>query len=143
MHVQEFKQPIFGANYLQGFVSCLRGMGLQGASKFKLTFRNGGAGVFLHYFFALIEQYRIASDAARAAMLASMAPPGPGGAGGGGVHAYAVPPPGAAIVAPRPAYVDPSDPSVVFLTQPAVEYVGEDRARGYSAVPTQDPDTRR
>ncbi len=102
--------------------------------------------MFLHYFFALIEQYRIASDAARAALVASMAPPvpgGAGGAGGGGGHGHPVPPPGAAIVAPRPAYVDPSDPSVVFLTQPAVEFVGEDRARGYAAVPTQDPDARR
>ena len=110
-------------------------MGLQGAAKFKLTFRDGGAGVFLHYFFSLIEHYRVASDAARAAMAGP--PPGGGGsfgaAGGGGV-AYAVPPP------PRPAYVDPSDPSVVYLSQPPVEFVGEDRARGYAAVPSHDPD---
>ena len=111
----DFVQPFFGANYLAAAVAPVPGRGLvgeaagagpaapPGAVPFRATFSHGGAATFLHFFFRLLEQYRVADERARAAYFAALA----------------APPAAAAFVGEQTAFFDPSDPSVVFLTQPA------------------------
>ena len=98
---EEFKQPIFGANALAGTVAAVPGRGLEGPASFRLTFLKGGCGTFLRVFFELIGKYREMDANARAAWLAP-----------------------ARMQAHMPTYaafVDPSDPSRLFLQQPAVQ----------------------
>merc|ERR1712217_458648 len=97
----KFNQPIFGANYLGGETrlpsssdgpSPLEG----GPTKVSLTFNSGGCGPFLPLFFQImtdIQQQADSTETAQAALDGRL---------------YQV------------AYVDPSDPSVLFLAQPTV-----------------------
>jgi hypothetical protein len=68
----EFKQPVFGANYLEGLVAPVPGRGLDGTGpspvRFRLTFNNG-VGTFLKAFYRLHEAYVRQDAAARAAFL--------------------------------------------------------------------------
>lgn len=146
---EDFKQPIFGANYLCGTVAPVPGRGLGGPTRFKLYFYAGGCKVrrrelviarlatlpleptpchaaavapactatcpltvtrvsqtFLDFFFAIMERYKAADAASRRAFFASAA---------------AV----SSFIRDRQAFVDPSDPTVVFVVQPAaVETAG-------------------
>lgn len=52
---QEFKQPIFGANYLECHLNPVPSMGTQGTVEVKLEFRNGGCGLFLKLWFPLMQ----------------------------------------------------------------------------------------
>lgn len=95
---EAFKQPVFGANYLEGQVAPVPGRGLNGTTSFTLAFHRGGCQTFLRVFFALMDQYRRRDAAARAAWMA--------------------PPAVQTFLAEQAAYVDPSDPSRVFVAQP-------------------------
>jgi len=103
----EFKQPIFAANHLSGVCAGATGE----AHAFKLEFKEGGVGTFLPLYFRLLEYAR-----------AVAASGGGGGAGGSGAAAAAADakpaPPPAVAQAVATAFVDPSDPSKLFLTQP-------------------------
>jgi hypothetical protein len=104
---EDFVQPFFGANYLKGTVAPVPGRGLSAPASFKLHFMHGGATTFLRMFFGIMEQYKVADERARLAFLDS-AP---------AVQSF--------IATAHAAYVDPSDPSVIFITQPAaVESAG-------------------
>jgi len=92
---EKFNQPIFGANNLTGTVQPLSGSGLPGPADFRLTFKEGGCGTFLHFFLRALRDVRTSrTDLASAASA-------------GLLHAQSV------------AMVDPSDPSVIYLSQPA------------------------
>lgn len=98
---EKFNQPIFGANNLTGTCEPIAEMGLQGPTTFKLTFRHGGCGTFLHSFLRLVAEARAAAQR-NAAMAAT---------------AFTQ-----TVVSgqfQQQAYVDPNDPSVIFVSQPA------------------------
>jgi hypothetical protein len=97
---EDFCQPIFGANYLKGVVAPVPTRGLAAPSKFRLYFSQGGCTTFLNFFFKIMEKYKVADEMARTAFLESQR----------AVQSW---------VADQQAYVDPSDPSVIFVTQPA------------------------
>jgi len=92
-----FKQPVFGSNYLYGIVDRWR----VGPTKFKLYFYNGGAGVFLKVFIDLLTKHRSCAVGRNSDFVAQAA----SGQLQQDIH--------------QAAYVDPSDPTSVFLTQPA------------------------
>ncbi|GBG28990.1 Postacrosomal sheath WW domain-binding protein [Hondaea fermentalgiana] len=97
---EKFNQPIFGANNLGGTLHPTQGMGLTVDARFKLFFKQGGAGTLLPLFFrALLDARRggaqSIAEAIQAGRFASM------------------------------AVADPSDPSVVYLTQPDIPVATE------------------
>lgn len=67
---ESFEQPWFGANYLKLAVAPVLGRGLSSPAQVKITFIEGGCGLFLRVFFALMARYKDADAAARAAFLA-------------------------------------------------------------------------
>jgi hypothetical protein len=96
MSNEKFNQPIFGANNLTGTVQPVSGGGLPGPASFKITFKEGGCGTFLHFFIRALKEirsspeYRTLGVAAASGLLQSQAA----------------------------AFVDPNDPTVIFLAQP-------------------------
>mmetsp|Transcript_8890 Transcript_8890/g.14765 ORF Transcript_8890/g.14765 Transcript_8890/m.14765 type:complete len:203 (+) Transcript_8890:624-1232(+) len=97
---EKFNQPIFGANNLSGNLKPTPGMGLTVDAKFKLYFKNGGAGTLLPIFFrALVDARRGNAHAIAEAVLA------------GSFAATAL--------------IDPNDPSVVYRTQPDIPVADE------------------
>jgi len=112
---EKFNQPIFGANNLTGTCEPIAEMGLQGPTTFKLTFRHGGCGTFLHSFLRLVAESRAAAQR-NAAMVAT---------------AFTQ-----QVVSgqfQQQAYVDPNDPSVIFVSQPAAVVAAPPAS--YSAYP--------
>lgn len=96
---EKFVQPIFGANRLEMDVAMVLGRGLAsgGPIHATLTFNEGGCNRFLRVFFALVEKNRQAISSPQAqAILAA---------------------PQAWVTSEMEAYVDPSDPSVIYVTQ--------------------------
>jgi len=104
---EDFCQPIFGANYLKGKVAPVPGRGIVAAAgaPFKLYFYHGGCTTFLKVFFDLMGKYKVADRAARSAFFSSQR----------AVQAF---------MADQHAYVDPSDPSVIFVSQPPAMEAG-------------------
>jgi len=99
MEEPAFKQPAFGANYLTGlaFPSATdEASALLGGvpARFNLTFNTGGCGTFLSIFYKLLKELKQANVGERE-QAASV----------GQLHSV--------------AYVDPSDPSTLYLSQPA------------------------
>ena len=70
---ESFEQPWFGANYLALTVAPVPGRGLASPAKVKVTFNEGGCGLFLSVFFSLMARYKDADAAARANFLAAPA----------------------------------------------------------------------
>ena len=106
LRTERFNQPIFGSNNVSfNCFSCAPDGGPMGARPphaVVLYFREGGVGTFLPLFFQFTEQARQ-------------------------LNASAPPPPGVAPVAPtteetmhaaNQAFVDPNDPSTVYLVTP-------------------------
>eukprot|EP00882_Tetradesmus_deserticola_P002287 GHRQ01002441.1.p1 GENE.GHRQ01002441.1~~GHRQ01002441.1.p1 ORF type:complete len:213 (+),score=79.22 GHRQ01002441.1:234-872(+) len=98
-------QPIFGCNNLAGQVwPAVDGGGPSGTlppHSFKVLFKEGGIGTVYPLFYALTERARKADAAQRRASLAQTAP--------------------AVQELVHKAFVDPNDPSTVYLSQPAAE----------------------
>mmetsp|Transcript_20796 Transcript_20796/g.48235 ORF Transcript_20796/g.48235 Transcript_20796/m.48235 type:complete len:226 (-) Transcript_20796:108-785(-) len=103
----KFQQPIFGANYLEGQIT---GENLDASSplaggytSWSLTFRAGGCGTFLPIFYKLLHEIEASGEdnaltkAARQGRLNQV------------------------------AFVDPSDPSTLFVTQPQAVPDSEER----------------
>lgn len=115
---EKFNQPIFGANYLSGIVAPVPGMGLPQPGKFRLTFNNGGVGTFLRFFFIMMDQARRAASAssgsAAAAPVWDPTPPDVAEAVRSGAFARE-----------QQAYVDPTDPTTLFIAQPSGTVVGD------------------
>jgi hypothetical protein len=89
----QFQQPAFGANYLEGRSKCTAA---GETCSWQVTFRSGGCGTFLPVFYNLIE-----SELRRRSSSRSPVPPAPS-------HVTTAP----------VAFIDPADPSLVYLTQP-------------------------
>jgi len=99
LYNEKFNQPIFGSNYLSGSTTPIGTM-LPGNSHFKIYFCNGGAGKFLHSFHAILDASRQARkqgsmNVAFNQQLSS-----------------------GQFMSKNIAYVDPNDPSVVYVVQP-------------------------
>ena len=112
---EKFNQPIFGANNLSGTCEPIAEMGLQGPTTFKLTFRHGGCGTFLHSFLRLVAESRAAAQRATAMAATAFTQ---------------------TVVSgqfQQQAYVDPNDPSVIFVSQPAAVVAAP--PANYSAYP--------
>jgi WW domain-binding protein 2 len=98
---ESFNQPIFGANNLTGASPPLDGSGLTDTIKWKLAFNNGGVGTFLPLFFRLLNEMR-----------QRMSQPQ-------GVVANAPTHSDADVQQIlQAAYVDPNDPSKLYVSQP-------------------------
>jgi len=109
---ESFNQPIFGANNLTGVSPPLPGSACDGADiHWCLSFQDGGVGTFLPIFFGLLAEMRSRLEAERS---------GAAGAAAGGstevptAFAVAVPETAVAEVV-RAAYVDPSDPTKLYV----------------------------
>jgi hypothetical protein len=85
-----FQQPVFGANYLEGIVKPTDSFLVQPA-KWSLQFRSGGCGTFLSVFYRLLGDQPRKQELVRAVNSGDVS---------------------------RVAFVDPSDPSKIFVTQP-------------------------
>ena len=96
---EKFNQPIFGANYISGKVSPLYDL-IPCPGSFKFWFMSGGTGTFLPMFYNIIEQIRKRRSSGH----------------------HGPDPRFVEYVAngnlQRVAYVDPDDPSVIFIEQP-------------------------
>lgn len=100
---EKFNQPIFGANNLTGMVFSVADGGASSESppwEFTFYFKEGGCGTFLPLFFRILE-------AMRSAPLEAQVPEAPTAP--------------AAEEAVRTAYMDPNDPTRVYVVQPATE----------------------
>ncbi|KAJ3678199.1 hypothetical protein LUZ60_002002 [Juncus effusus] len=123
VHGEKFNQPIFFCNNISGFVEPVvpedQNRALYSTHSFKILFKEGGCGTFIPLFFNLIKSVRQYNQQAAAA-------------------ANAPPPrvdPLRAAQTPvedmmRHAYVDPNDPTRIFLQQPASD--SQLRRRSYN-----------
>jgi len=96
---EEFKQPIFGSNYITGVCKPLFNI-LPGDTKFKLWFTEGGCGTFAPSFLNMVTSLRRNNNRGHDQKLMNIIVSGQ----------YA-----------KTAYIDPNDPSVIFLEQPEVK----------------------
>jgi hypothetical protein len=97
---EKFNQPIFGANNLTGANPPLGESGLDEQIKWCISFRNGGVGTFLPFFFRLLGEMRQRMAAQQQQQ--SSAEPVP------------------VVIAQsmvQQAFVDPSDPTKFYLPQ--------------------------
>ena len=97
---ESFNQPIFGANNLTGSSPPLDGSGLSDSIKWKVTFNNGGVGTFLPLFFRLLNEMRQRMSQPLAATATVTLSP---------LDAQQI---------LHAAYVDPNDPSKLYVSQP-------------------------
>lgn len=94
----EFKQPVFGANYICGVCDPLMNS-LPGKTHFKLWFMEGGCGTFVPTYFKMQEQTK-KNKQIESKMMSALQ--------NGTFN--------------KMAYIDPNDPSIIFLEQPSVCY---------------------
>lgn len=92
---EKFNQPIFGANNMTGTNPPLDGTGLTADIKWCISFRNGGVGTFLPFFFGLLGEMRTRMSRPQAA-------------------AEAIPASVAQSMVQQ-AFVDPSDPTKFYV----------------------------
>lgn len=99
---QEFKQPIFGSNYLKAYCKTLVDLGNIPQIIFKIWFTSGGTGTFVPAFLNIIANVKKnlnkGPDTQYIDSLASGA-------------------------FKRNAYIDPNDPSVILIEAPQVSYI--------------------
>ncbi|OAY65096.1 UPF0664 stress-induced protein C29B12.11c [Ananas comosus] len=130
VHGEKFNQPIFFCNNITGYVEPVvadeQQRALYSTHSFKILFKEGGCGTFVPLFLNLIQSVRQFNQ-----------------------HTAAYPaPPTAPRVDPlqaaqtpvedmmRRAYVDPNDPTKIFLQQPTGE--SQLRRRAYNSRATED-----
>ena len=94
---ETFKQPVFGANRLEMEVAPVPGRGLVQPAHVSLTFNDGGTNTLLRVFFGVMERWRQPVEV-RAAFFAAPQ----------------------SFIQEQVAYVDSSDPTVLYLTQPTM-----------------------
>mmetsp|Transcript_35756 Transcript_35756/g.71743 ORF Transcript_35756/g.71743 Transcript_35756/m.71743 type:complete len:198 (+) Transcript_35756:109-702(+) len=106
---ERFNQPIFGCNNLEG--DCLPLPGTDGPSHYKLSFQEGGVGTLLPLYWDLLNRNRRGSTAAP-----------------DGFDSFSREVASGEFV--RRAYVDPNDPSTLFVaSQPATPQSGHSQSR--------------
>mmetsp|Transcript_40653 Transcript_40653/g.71547 ORF Transcript_40653/g.71547 Transcript_40653/m.71547 type:complete len:219 (+) Transcript_40653:42-698(+) len=117
----KFEQPIFGANYLTGLTEPEADDGgplSGGHTSFSLTFNAGGCGTFLPLFFKLMTDVRQQMAQSAAAGVAQAAQEGR---------------------LNQVAFVDPSDPSVLYLSQPTAAPGTQERTNFEVDAPSAPP----
>ena len=97
LYDESFNQPIFWANNLTGASPPLEGSSFSADIKWTIYFNNGGVGTFLPFFFRLLQEMR-----------QRLAQP-----------AHAPSALNIATMLVQAAYVDPSDPTRLFVPTPA------------------------
>jgi len=115
MQNPHFRQPIFGANYLDGHVApkVTAPNPIAGTAYWSLTFNKGGCGTFLPIFYRILGETNQPGtqsqfiQGAQAGQLSQM------------------------------AYVDPNDPSVLYITQP--QPIPQQAMMGYQGTATAPP----
>lgn len=108
---EDFKLPILGANYLQGVIAPVPGRGLTAPTQWYVTFNDGGCGTFLNVFWPVMGAIKDAAVRDRFFANAS------------------------SFIAEQAAYVDPSDTSVLYITQPATQFAPTPTVGAYGGVP--------
>jgi hypothetical protein len=98
MTKEEFKQPIFGSNYIGGQCKPLMNL-LPGMVKFKIWFMEGGCGTFVPAVFTMLDSLRKNQYKGHESKLMNAISSGSFG---------------------KVAFVDPNDPSIIYLEQPEV-----------------------
>ena len=68
-----FRQPIFGANYIEGMCSQVPNGGFASEVKWRLTFRKGGVGTFLSLFMKLMKYVEASANENRNGVEMAMA----------------------------------------------------------------------
>lgn len=97
MSGEKFQQPIFGANYVEGNVQPLYGL-IPSDAHFKLKFMSGGASTFLKLFYNIAHQIRHNRGRGPDQRFLETVSSGR---------------------LREAAYMDPNDPSVLYVSQPA------------------------
>ncbi|GAA0160670.1 hypothetical protein LIER_17170 [Lithospermum erythrorhizon] len=129
VHGEKFHQPIFFCNniaaHVEPVVPDTENRALYSTHSFKILFKDGGCGTFVPLFFNLISSVRQYNQqaAAAAAMPAPQVDP---------LQAAQTP----VDQMMRQAYVDPNDPTRIFLQQPTSE--SQLRRRTYQSRPASD-----
>eukprot|EP00270_Netrium_digitus_P009301 TRINITY_DN2829_c0_g2_i2.p1 TRINITY_DN2829_c0_g2~~TRINITY_DN2829_c0_g2_i2.p1 ORF type:complete len:220 (-),score=35.94 TRINITY_DN2829_c0_g2_i2:123-746(-) len=128
---EAFNQPIFACNNLSGIVRPVaQGQVSASPYAFKILFKEGGVGTFLPLFFNILHMLRsMATTATPTAPVVSPASAPPAAQIANPLPEEA--PPVEAVV--RHAFVDPSDPSTLYLEQPR-ECEGAVRRRHYAST---------
>ncbi|KAK6917034.1 hypothetical protein RJ641_017785 [Dillenia turbinata] len=111
VHHEKFSQPIFHCNNISGQVEPIvpddQHRALYSTHSFKILFKEGGCGTFVPLFFNLIQSVRQYNQQFAAAAEARVDP----------LQAAQTP----VDEMMRHAYVDPNDPTRIFLQQPSAE----------------------
>jgi len=108
MQRESFNQPIFGANNMTGESPALEASACQGDIKWCISFKEGGVGTFLPLFFRLLGEMRslMAQQQQPAQPVASSAQGTP-----------VVVPKTVASTIVQAAYIDPNDPTQLYVSQ--------------------------
>ncbi|WCJ27046.1 hypothetical protein M5689_008821 [Euphorbia peplus] len=124
IHGEKFNQPIFFCNNISGLVEPVvpenENRALYSTHSFKILFKEGGCGTFIPLFFNLISSVRQYNQQTTSEMRDRIDP----------LQASQAP----VDEMMRHAYVDPSDPTKIFLQQPTSQ--SELRRRNYQVSPT-------
>ena len=109
---ESFEQPIFGANYIKG--TCKPLLNLPGDVNFKIWFMEGGCGTFAPAYLKMVHSMRVNRriDQNTQRNIAN------------GTYN-------------KTAYVDPNDPSIIYLQQPQVVQNMNYNPFGYQTIPQQ------
>lgn len=112
-----FEQPIFGANYICGECKPLMNI-LPGNIKFKIWFMNGGCGTFAPAYLKMVASCRRNKYRGIEQKLMNSVQNG----------SYR-----------KTAYIDPNDPSVIYLQQPQLAQNIQYNPMGYAPIPQNPP----
>ena len=109
-----FEQPIFGANYIKG--TCKPLINLPGNVNFKIWFMSGGCGTFAPAYLKMVYSMRMNRNRGIDQQMQRNIESGNFG---------------------KTAYIDPDDPSVIYLQQPQVVQGINYNPFGYQPIPQQ------
>ncbi|KAK2980056.1 hypothetical protein RJ640_000122 [Escallonia rubra] len=125
VHAEKFNQPIFFCNNISGHVEPVvpddQNRALYSTHSFKILFKEGGCGTFVPLFFNLIRSVRRYNEQTVSGAEARVDP----------LQAAQTP----VDEMMRHAYVDPNDPTRIFLQQPTPE--SQLRRRTYQSRPVE------
>ncbi|KAK7840992.1 uncharacterized protein LOC111985639 [Quercus suber] len=125
VHGEKFNQPIFFCNNISGQVEPVvpenQNRALYSTHSFKILFKEGGCGTFVPLFFNLISSVRQYNQQYSSATEPRVDP----------LQAAQTP----VDEMMRSAYVDPNDPTRIFLQQPTAE--SQLRRRTYQSQPAE------
>ena len=113
---ESFEQPIFGANHIKG--TCKPLINLPGNVNFKIWFMSGGCGTFAPAYLKMVYSMRVNRNRGIDQQIQRNIESGNYG---------------------KTAYIDPNDPSVIYLQQPQIVQGINYNPFGYQPIPQQPP----